>query len=309
MSTHKEYALIAILATAAIVGVGPAFGFCPPDCTSRANYTAALMAGGNASTVQPIIIPTTIPLSLSTDKTTYDRQSIVDVTGHVQSVISGLPVTIRVSDPMGNIVQVSQITLDNSGNFEVKYNTSSPLWARGGTYTIYAQYGVQQGMRIAQKQITVGTSSSGVSSCQPNQLAANTGSEVYCIDYSISGAKATGAMLSTSSKTLTVNLQGTSDGQITLSIPRKVLDAKSGVNDDNFFVLTNGQEQDSFTDTPSATVRTLTIPFGAGTEQIDIIGTQAIPEFGAIAAMEFAIANVSIIAFSAKTGLRFMPKY
>ena len=35
----------------------------------------------------------------------------------------------------------------------------------------------------------------------------------------------------------------------------------------------------------------------------------AIPEFGPIAALVLAIAIISIIAVSAKTGLRFMPKY
>ena len=309
MSTHKEYALIAILATAAIVGVGPAFGFCPPDCTPKANYTEGLMTGGNAANVQPIIIPATLPLSLSTDKTTYDRQSVIDVTGHVQNVISGLPVTLRISDSLGNVVQVSQLTVDNSGNFETKINTSSPLWTRGGLYTIYAQYGVQQGMRMAQIQFSIGGSSGGASSCQPNQLAATVDSEMYCIDYSINGGTATSATLSTSSKALTVNLQSISDGQITLKIPRSVLDAKAGVKDDSFFVLVDGQEKDSFTDTPSANTRTLTIPFSAGTGQIEIIGTQVVPEFGPIAALVLAIAIVSIIAVSAKTGLRFMPKY
>ncbi|MDE1862060.1 MAG: PEFG-CTERM sorting domain-containing protein [Thaumarchaeota archaeon] len=309
MSTHKEYALIAILATAAIVGVGPAFGYCPPDCTPKTNYTAGLMTGNNVTTVQPIVIPVSLPLSLTTDKTTYDRQSVVDVTGHVQNVIPGLPVTLRVSDSLGNIVEVSQLTVDNKGNFETKFDTSSPLWSRGGTYTIYAQYGVQQGLRMAQTQITIGTVIAGAASCQPNQLAAKVDGQQYCIGYSITGGTATGATISTISKELTVNIQSTQSGQITLTIPRTVLDAKAGVKDDSFFVLANGQEQDSFTDTPSANARTLTIPFTAGTEQIGIIGTQVVPEFGPIAALVFAIAIVSIIAVSAKTGLRLLPKY
>ncbi|MGI0046767.1 MAG: PEFG-CTERM sorting domain-containing protein [Nitrosotalea sp.] len=307
MSTHKEYALIAILATAAIVGVGPAFGFCPPDCAPKSNYTASLMAGSNVTTVQPIVIPVTLPLSVSTDKTTYDRQSVIDVTGHVQNIISGLPVTLRVSDSLGNIVDVDQLTIDGSGNFQTTINTSSPLWTSGGTYTIYAQYGVQQGMRTAQTQFSIG--GGGASSCQSDQLAATINNEMYCIDYSISGGTATGATLSMSSKTLTVNLQATNSGQITLDIPRSVLDAKSGSNDGSFFVLVDGEEQDSFTDTPSANTRTLTIPFGIGAAQIEIIGTQVVPEFGPIAALVLAIAIISIIAVSAKTGLRFMPKY
>jgi predicted secreted protein with PEFG-CTERM motif len=214
---------------------------------------------------------------------------------------------MRISDPLGNFVQVNQLTVDNSGNFEAKINTSSPLWTASGTYTIYVQYGSQQGMRTAQTQFSIGVG--GQKSCQPEQLSATLGSELYCIDYSITGGTATGATLSTSSKTLSVNIQATSDGQITLNIPRSVLDAKAGVKDGSFFVLVDGEEKDSFTDTSSVNTRTLTIPFDAGAEKIEIIGTQVVPEFGPIAALVLAIAIISIIAVSAKTGLRFMPKY
>ena len=309
MSTHKEYALIAILATAAIVGVGPAFGYCPPTCAPGSNYTAGLMSGSNVTTVQPIVIPVTLPLSVSTDKTTYDRQSTITVTGHVKNVIPGLPVTMRVSDSLGNIVQVDQLTVDSSGNFNTTLNTSSPLWTNSGTYTIYTQYGVQQGLRIAQTQFSIAGGGGGASSCQSDQLAAMMNDQMYCIGYSINGGTATGATLSMSSKSLTVNLETTSGGQITLDIPRSVLDAKSASNDGSFFVLVDGEEQDNFTDTPTANIRTLTIPFGAGAEQIEIIGTQIVPEFGPIAALVLAIAIISIIAVSARTGLRFMPKY
>ena len=88
-----------------------------------------------------------------------------------------------------------------------------------------------------------------------------------------------------------------------------MLDAKAGVKDDSFFVLVDDQEKDSFTDTPSANTRTLTIPFMAGAEKIEIIGTQIVPEFGPIAALVLAIAIVSIFGVSAKTGLRFLPYY
>ena len=309
MSTHKEYALIAILVTAAVVGVGPAFGDCPPDCTPKANYTSNLMTGSNTTTVTPIIIPENLPLNIATDKTVYDRQSVIDVTGHVANIIPNTPVTVRITDSQNNVVYVNQLIVDTSGNFGTKINTSSPLWSTGGTFTLYAQYGVQQGMRMAQTQFSIGISSGGAASCQPTQLAAVSGSEQYCINYSITGGKATGATIDGSSKTLTVNLQSTTDGQITLNIPRNVLDAKAGVKDDSFFVLVDGQEKDSFTDNPSASTRTLTIPFGAGAGQVEIIGTQAVPEFGAVAALVLAIAIVSIVAVSAKTGLRLIPRY
>jgi predicted secreted protein with PEFG-CTERM motif len=49
--------------------------------------------------------------------------------------------------------------------------------------------------------------------------------------------------------------------------------------------------------------------FPAGTEQIEVIGTYVIPEFGAIAAMILAVAIISIIAVSARSKLSIMPRY
>lgn len=59
----------------------------------------------------------------------------------------------------------------------------------------------------------------------------------------------------------------------------------------------------------SDTDRTLTIQFSAGAEEIEIIGTTVIPEFGAIAVMILAVSIISIIAVSAKSRLSIMPKY
>ena len=59
----------------------------------------------------------------------------------------------------------------------------------------------------------------------------------------------------------------------------------------------------------SKDARTLSIGFAAGDSEIEIVGTQVVPEFGPIAALVLAIAIISIIAVSAKTGLRLMPKY
>jgi predicted secreted protein with PEFG-CTERM motif len=297
MGTHKEYALIVILATAAVVGIWPAFAQSPAN--TDANSTNTLSSSSGSQQI--------LPISVSTDKDVYDRQSTIIVTGHVLAPIIGQTVTMKVSDPKGNVVEVNQLTVDNNGNFQAKINTSSPLWTFGGTYTIYVQYGSQQGLHTATTEFSI--PGGGETSCTPQQLSATLGNNLYCIDYSIDGGTALGATLSTSSKSLTVNIQADNDGQITLNIPRSVLDSKAGQNDDSFLILVGGEQQDNFTDAPSADTRALTIPFQAGSEKIEIIGTQIVPEFGPIAALVLAIAIISIIAVSAKTGLRLMPKY
>ncbi|MGI0075180.1 MAG: PEFG-CTERM sorting domain-containing protein [Nitrosotalea sp.] len=296
MSTHKEYALIAILATAAVVGIMPAFAL------SQADTTTNLSQISPSTGSQQIL-----PIAVSTDKSAYDRQSIVIVTGHVQNSIGGQAVTMKVSDPNGNVVEVDQITLNSNGDFQDKINTSSPLLSAGGTYTIYVQAGAQQGLLSTTTQFTL--PGGGQSNCAPQQLAATTGNEMYCIDYTINGGTVSGATLDTASKSLIVNIQANDDGQITLNIPRSVLDAKSSTGDSVFAVLIDGEQVQQFTESPSTDTRAITIPFQMASEKIEIIGTQIVPEFGPIAALVFAIAIVSIIAVSAKTGLRFMPKY
>ncbi len=197
MSTHKEYALIAILATAAIVGVSPAFGFCPPTCAPKADYTASMMTG-NTSTLATILQPENIiPITVATDKATYDHNSVIMVSGHVLHPYPNLDVAMKVTSPSGNVVFASQLTLDTNGNFATKINTGSSLMAENGQYTLYVQQGDEQ--------------------ARTNQV----------------------------------------QFQLTGQLPPQ----------------------------------------------------QVIPEFGPIAALVLAIAIVSIIAVSAKTGLRFMPKY
>jgi predicted secreted protein with PEFG-CTERM motif len=294
MSTHKEYALIAILATIAVVGVVPAFA----QWQDLSSPNQLIIGSGTSQNP--------IPITVFTDKAVYDHNSSIMVSGHVRNPYPGQHLTLRVSDSSGNIVQVSQLTLDNNGDFGTKLTTASPLWTKSGVYTVFAQYGNQQGISNKVKFTILG---GGATSCDPTQLAAKLNDEVYCIPYSINGGTVLSGTLSVASKTLTVNIQANDDGQITLNIPRSVLDSKNGNNDQSFVVLVDGEEKDTATETTTADTRTVTIPFTVGTEQIEIIGTWIVPEFGPIAALILAIAIISIIAVSAKTGLRFMPKY
>ena len=60
-----------------------------------------------------------------------------------------------------------------------------------------------------------------------------------------------------------------------------------------------------YSETTSDTHRTLTIPFAAGTEEIEIIGTFVIPEFGSIAMMILVVTIISIVTVTAKSRIRF----
>src|SRR5437588_10725819 len=98
MSTHKEYALIAILATIAVVGVVPAFADCPPDCLPKATYNPLTASA-------PIL-----PISVTTDKSKYDHNSIIIVIGKAEHRYTGQDVGMKVTSTTGNIVSTAELT-------------------------------------------------------------------------------------------------------------------------------------------------------------------------------------------------------
>ncbi|MBI3641082.1 MAG: hypothetical protein HY222_01665 [Thaumarchaeota archaeon] len=74
------------------------------------------------------------------------------------------------------------------------------------------------------------------------------------------------------SKIILINVQTASDGNLTVTIPRKLIDAQVGDTDAQFFVLEDGQEILYKEIHKTIQDRILSIPIQKGIEQIEIIG-------------------------------------
>lgn len=298
---------IAILVAAA--GVVPAFAYCPPDCAPKVNYqiggngtyvVASNASGGNYTTSNLV---TTTAINVETDKTSYNDGDKIMISGSVASFLYGTPVSVIIRNPIGNIVYISQVDLGNgSSMYSTTISAGGSLWQAAGVYTVTAQYGGQD------RQATTTFNFAGSKGIQNTFPVDGTN---FTLPYSITNGKVTDIKADTQSKSLIVTIQTTGDGTLTLTMPRALIDAKKADGtDDKYFVLNDDQENDGFQETgTTSTDRTLSIPFTDGTTKIEIIGTMVVPEFGPIAALVLAIAVISIIAVSAKTGLRLMPKY
>ena len=107
-------------------------------------------------------------------------------------------------------------------------------------------------------------------------------------------------------KSLMVQIDSVSNGTLAIKLPREVIDAKFDDEDDDFFVVIDGEEV-GFDETKSENERTLTINYPAGAEEIEIIGTSVIPEFGAIAAVILMVSILGVILFS-KSKIGLYPK-
>ena len=120
--------------------------------------------------------------------------------------------------------------------------------------------------------------------------------------YIIQGGGVTEMTIDTCIKSLTIQVQPNVDGILTISLPRGLIDAKTdGGDDDIFFVLRDDKEID-FEEAKSPTQRTLTIPFTSRTDNIEIIGTQIVPEFP-VALLTLVIALIPIVLFSRKISI------
>ena len=302
MSTRfSGFALLAILAAA--IATIPVFA----DNSTSTNSTGTQNPYQN-----PILAgtqnPTTtsgVPITVTTDKTSYNDGDKLTISGTTQDYISGTPVSVIVRNPIGNVVQIAQVDLGSDRTYSTTITVGgSTLWQAAGTYEVDVQFGSKDRSAKTTFQFT-GSTGGG----PPGNTIKVDGTDLS-VTYSITNGKVLGIKADVPSKSLIVSIQTTGDGQLTIDLPRALIDAKKSDNqtDDQFFVLNDGAEA-QFTETTTTADRTLTIPFTDGTEQIEIIGTWIVPEFGTIAALVLAIAIISIIAVSAKTGLRFMPKY
>ena len=100
----------------------------------------------------------------------------------------------------------------------------------------------------------------------------------YDMEYDIEGGSMSSITLDSDFSSLIVDIEATSDGQIQISIPRSLLDAKLGANDDIFFILVDDHEIDFDEPSTDNSTRTLLIPFSKGSAVIEIIGTDVGPK-------------------------------
>ncbi len=241
-------------------------------------------------------------IGVTTDQSSYQLGDKIVISGQVRDLISQTPVSVTVIGPTGNIVAIAQIDVGADRSFSTEITAGGTMKSEG-TYTIKVLYGTKS--RTAETTFEFG---GGVPSGPPTQMGPSMDVEGYTVGFKITGGSVLGITPDVDSNSLIIEISTTSDGELTIILPRALIDAKFNGDDDDFFVLVDAEEVD-FDETKTSTERTLVIPFFDGTEEIEIIGTFVIPEFDTIAAMILSVAIISIIAVTAKTRLRLVPRH
>ena len=250
------------------------------------------------------------PLTVSTEKANYDAGDSIIISGILQDNITpGYQIALMVVSPIGNIVSIAQLSPDSNNEFtETIRSGEGGLWKESGTYTVEARYNNM-------KADTTFDFDSGIIKSSPSVAAQATiddeenitvavDGEIFSVKYSIENGTVTAAYIDVETKSLIIVIDSLDDGVVTLTLPNSLITS----DEYGYFILVDGEEADNYDESSTSSSTTLTIPFGAGTEQIEIIGSWVVPEFGAIAGLVLAVAIISIIVLSAKTRIGIIPK-
>ena len=245
-------------------------------------------------------------LTLTTEKESYAAGEPVVILGLVEVRLGDMQAVIQVFSPIGNMIDVDQIDVDDDGSFTTTVATSiGGLWSKDGTYTIQLTYGDNS----VQTQFEYGGMiSAGVATPEFSEIIDEENLESIMIDdqevgYELTGAEIIRMFPDPENKSLIIEIKTYSDGELTITLPKEVIDT----DEEGFFVLVDGDETNH--DALSLPgFWTLTIPFSYGSEEIEIIGTFVIPEFGTIALLILVVSISTIVVISAKNKQMFYPK-
>ena len=248
-------------------------------------------------------------LTITTEKESYSAGEPIQIVGLVESKVTDFKVTLRVFNPMNNLITIDELDVNDDGTFHGEIPTSiGGLWEKDGTYTIIANYYASEASTI---QFEFGVMiSAGVQDVVPEfsvtedeDYLQSTMLEDYELGYELTGAKIIRITPDTEMKSLIFEIETYSDGELRITLPKDVIDT----DEEGFFILVDGIE------TNHEAVSNLenwsfVIPFSYGSEEIEIIGTFVIPEFGTIAVLVLVTSIAVIVMISAKNKQIFYPK-
>ena len=254
-------------------------------------------------------------ISISTDSDSYVSGDAIVVSGNVGIFVPNTPITLQIFFGENKLVGVAQETVAEDGGFSTTFRAQGPLWSEDGVYTVRASYGVSN---ISETTFNFfGEIELGDIELKTFDVSLPDGG-TFDIGYMIKGGEITKMEIIPENFSIVMEISTNTNGYTILQLPNEqILSKKMNGSDEKFIVLVyeTGDDTDTGIETAyedlasSDNSRTIKIPFNVGDKKLEIIGTWAIPEFGAIAGLVLAVAIISIIVLSAKTRLNIIPKF
>ena len=233
-------------------------------------------------------------ISVQTDDKIYDEGDTIVISGNVTTIVGDTPATLQLFSD-GNLIDIAQIIIAQDGSYSHTVIAEGPLWKTQGDYTVRVSYGEGN---IAESEFNYSPKSATIEKTTNFEVdAGNHGT--FDVEYTIKGATIKDIEVNSDIFGLTVLIESTDEGVITLELPREFIGAeKQDGKDDTFIILIDGIEVEYTEQVLHSESRIITIDFEPNDSKIEVIGTYVVPEFGIVAIMILVAGITSMIALT-----------
>ena len=238
------------------------------------------------------------PLEISSNKGSYVRDDTVVVSVSVENRLAdGSHVIITVWAPGDKRIEVRQgePALDN--NFVATFVTRG--WDADGTYRAVANYGGYTAE--AEFEYTAGREDPAT---WANYEVDNGIDGTFDVRYEIRGGSLTSLVLVPENLGLVAEIKADRGGSLRLEIPNEYVRSEENGREIPYIVVIDGTDIDVVEEDAGPDHRRIVIDFLEGESRIEVIGTFAVPEFGAAAALVMAAGAAAAAGLSARLGPR-----
>ena len=253
---------------------------------------------------------------LSVVATASDGSDEINLSGYTGSG-SGIPVTLTVVAPNGNVVAIDQLSPGSDGTFSADIGVGA-LWSQDGTYSINVQAGTGA-LYTASLDVDVSGGSTAETSVSVDNVGLYGEDDGYSTKMNSATQGSTGLSISADAiegaTSFTIN--GSTDrteSAVTLTVVAPngnivTIDQLSPGSDGTFSSeIGVGGPMWSQDGTYTVTAEQGDATAYQSTVEVDIADGAVIPEFGTVASLVLVIAIASIIVLSAKGRLAITPK-
>ena len=233
-------------------------------------------------------------VSVATDRDSYESGDIIVVSGMVWPVLPGHQMQMTITGD-NKLVEVAQFDVALDGTYTYTVNTSGPKWNHDGEYIIQVQYGQETDNLMFDFAAGEADEKADIF-----EVADGRGG-TFDVGYAVRGGAINDMVVDYENLAIRIALESERDGSLLLDLPRQYIDAVSADGEDeSYIVLVDGSPTVHVDDDMGEEVRRVMVTFPAGTNEIIIIGTQVVPEFGAVLAA--LAAGVAVTAIAARSG-------
>lgn len=212
-------------------------------------------------------------------------------------------VSIQVTDNDGNVVYDGKGQIDASGEYSAEFRLPSD--AKKGAYYVDTHADVSADVLNTLALKTKGTleSSTKIVVVSPNAMSVKAEGRDFDVQVASNSTSVTNLNFDEQNKKLSFTVQGDAGtkGVTEITIPKSLLSGDLTVMIDGQAMAQSDVVETASTDTET----TLELNYHHSTHQIDIVGTNAIPEFGTFASVVLVISVLTIVLLSSR--IRHIP--